>query len=174
LSLLQRIFGDNRPRAAMMPLYNAIVAAGRDPAWYRDGAVPDTIDGRFDILAALTALVLLRLESEGEPGRDPSVLLTEIFVEDMDGTLRQIGIGDYVVGKHVGRMMGALGGRLAAFRPAMTEGTDFELPVRRNLFHEAPPSEEALAFVAGRLERFAGALKAQPLDALLAGAMPSL
>ncbi len=46
------------------------------------------------------------------------MLLTEIFIDDMDATLRQIGIGDYVVGKHVGRMMSALGGRLAAFRAA--------------------------------------------------------
>ena len=84
--------------------------------------MPDTIDGRFDMIAAILALVLLRLEAEGEAGRDPSVLLTEIFIDDMDGTLRQIGIGDYVVGKHVGRMMSALGGRLAAFRDARRAG----------------------------------------------------
>ena len=173
MSLLQRIFGDNRERAALAPLYRAIVAAGRDPAWYLDGGVPDTIDGRFDMVAALTALVLLRIEAEGETGRAPSVQLTEVFVADMDSTLRQIGIGDYVVGKHVGRMIGALGGRLAAFRPAMAEDGDFEAPVRRNIFHDAPPSDEALAFVTGRLERFAAALKAQQLPALLAGAVPA-
>ena len=95
------------------------------------------------MIAAILALVLLRLEAEGNAGRDPSVLLTEIFIDDMDGTLRQIGIGDYVVGKHVGRMMSALGGRIAAFReaPAAPRGG------RRNIFHEAPPSE-ALALVA--------------------------
>ena len=54
----------------------------------------------------------------------PSVLLTEIFIDDMDGTLRQIGIGDYVVGKHVGRMMGALGGRLTAFARRAGGGLD--------------------------------------------------
>ena len=84
--------------------------------------MPDTLDGRFDMIAAILALVLLRLEAEGEAGRGPSVLLTEIFIDDMDGTLRQIGIGDYVVGKHVGRMMGALGGRLAAFRAGRRAG----------------------------------------------------
>jgi cytochrome b pre-mRNA-processing protein 3 len=173
LSLLQRIFGDNRGRDALAPLYRAIVAAGRNPAWYEDGGVPDTLDGRFDMVAALTALVLLRIEAESEAGRAPSVLLTEIFVEDMDATLRQIGIGDYVVGKHVGRMMGALGGRLTAFRPAMAEGGDFETPVCRNIFHDAPPSDDALAFVTGRLERFATALKAEELADLLAGAVPS-
>ena len=105
MSFLQRLFPDRKQRAALAPLYAAIVAEGRDPFWYREGQVPDTIDGRFDMIAAVTALVLLRLEAEGEAGRGPAILLTETFIDDMDATLRQIGIGDYVVGKHVGRMM---------------------------------------------------------------------
>ena len=155
----------------MAPLYAAIVARGRDPYWYRDCAVPDTIDGRFDMVAAVTALVLLRLEALGEEARAPSVLLTELFIDDMDASLRQIGIGDYVVGKHVGRMMSALGGRLAAFRAGREEGS-LTPAVRRNVFHDAPPSEEAAAAVAGRLERFAGALDAMSLEALAGGALP--
>ena len=107
--------------------------------------MPDTLDGRFDMVAAVTALVLLRLEAEGEAGRANATLLTEIFIDDMDATLRQIGIGDHVVGKHVGRMMGALGGRLAAFREARAGDGDFAEAVRRNVFHEAPPAEAAVA-----------------------------
>jgi cytochrome b pre-mRNA-processing protein 3 len=164
LSFLQRIFGERKRRAQWAPLYAAIVAAGRDPLWYREGAVPDTIDGRFDMVAAVTALVLLRLEALGEAGRAPSILLTELFIDDMDSALRQIGIGDYVVGKHVGRMMGALGGRLAAFRAG-----DFEAAARRNIFHDSPPSGEALAVVADRLKRFAEALDRIGLDALAEG-----
>ena len=167
VSLLTRMFGSAGARDALAPLYRAVVARGRDPAWYREGAVPDTIDGRFDMIAAVLALVLLRLEAEGEAGRRPSVLLTEIFIDDMDGTLRQIGIGDHVVGKHVGRMMGALGGRLAAFR----EGP-FEAAVRRNIFHESPPSDGAVLSVAARLQCLADALAATDLDALLAGRLP--
>ena len=168
LSLLQKLFPDRKQRAALAPLYAAIVAEVRDPFWYRDGQVPDTLDGRFDMVAALTALVLLRLEAEGEAGRAPAVLLTETFIDDMDATVRQLGIGDYVVGKHVGRMVGALGGRLAAFRAGRESGSLAEA-VRRNVFHDAPPSEEALALVAGRLERRAAALDGTPLDELLEG-----
>lgn len=171
MSLFQRIFGDSGARAAWAPLYRALVARGRDPFWYREGGVPDTLDGRFDMVAAMVALALIRLEAEGEAGRAPIARLTEIFVEDMDGTLRQIGIGDYVVGKHVGRMMGALGGRLAAFRAARTADAWHEA-VRRNIFHEAPPSDAALALVAARLADFAAALDRTPLDALRAGALP--
>ena len=157
MSFLQRLFPDKKQRAALAPLYAAIVAEGRDPFWYREGKVPDTIDGRFDMVAAVTALVLLRLEAEGEAGRGPSVLLTETFIDDMDATLRQIGIGDYVVGKHVGRMMAALGGRLAAFRDAR-ESQSFAAAVRRNIFHESPPSEAALASVSARLDQLARGL----------------
>jgi cytochrome b pre-mRNA-processing protein 3 len=171
LSLLKSIFGEAKQRASLEPLYRAIVARGRDPAWYREGKVPDTIDGRFDMIAAILALALLRLEAEGEAGRDPSVLLTELFIDDMDGTLRQIGIGDYVVGKHVGRMMSALGGRIAAFRAAREEGS-FTDAVERNVFHEAPPSEAASAMVAGGLERFAAALDGAGLQTLLDGILP--
>lgn len=171
MSILQRIFGDRQERAALAPLYAAIVERGRDPFWYRDGQVPDTIDGRFDLVAAVTALVLLRLEAEGEAGRGPTILLTETFIDDMDATLRQIGIGDYVVGKHVGRMMGALGGRLAAFRAAR-EDEAFAGAVRRNIFHESPPSEEAVGLVADRLRRFAEALEGASLESLIGGTLP--
>lgn len=171
MSLLQRIFGESRQRAPLQPLYAALVAKGREPAWYRDGAVPDTLDGRFDMIAAILSLVLLRLEAEGESGKGPSVLLTEIFIDDMDGTLRQLGVGDYVVGKHVGRMMGAVGGRLSAFRAGRESGS-LATAVARNIFHEAPPSDPALAFVAAGLERFAEALDDVPAERLLAGELP--
>ena len=91
------------------------------------------------------------------------MLLTETFIDDMDGTLRQIGIGDYVVAKHVGNMVGALGGRHSAFAAARREARGLAHAVRRNIFHDAPPSDEVLALVAGRLERFSEALDAVPV-----------
>ena len=171
MSFFQRIFGEAKQREPLQPLYCAIVAKGREPAWYRDGRVPDTLDGRFDMIAAVLSLVLLRLEREGETTRDQSVLLTEIFIADMDAELRQLGVGDFVVGKHVGKMMGALGGRLTALRTARAEGS-LDGAVARNIFHEAPPSDAAVAFVAGGLERFAVALDAIPVADVLAGRLP--
>ena len=173
MSFLQRIFGRTDRRRAYDPLYRAIVAEARDSAWYRQGQVPDTVDGRFDLVAAITALVLLRLEAEGDSGREPSVLLTELFIEDMDSSLRQIGIGDYVVGKHVGRMMGALGGRLTALRADRAGEQGFDAAARRNLFRESPPSDAAVDWVADRIGRLSRRLDAQPVPALLAGELPS-
>ena len=175
MSFLSRVLGGARSdRARMLPLYEAVVAAGRDPAWYREGQVPDTIDGRFDIIAAVTALVLLRLEREQDrDSRVATTLLTELFIDDMEGSLRQIGIGDLVVGKQMGKLMGALGGRIGAFREAGGE-PEMRAAVGRNVFHEAPPSDEALGFVTARLLRFRAALEATGREALLAGKVPVL
>ena len=156
----------------MRPLYDALVAAAREPAWYREGTVPDTLEGRFDMVATMVALTLLRLEAEGDRARAEAVTLTEIFIDDMDGTLRQIGIGDFVVGKLVGKLVGALGGRLGALREAMAGGEALELWVRRNVFRDGPSSHPQVAWVAERLRGLHERLAATAMEPLLAGAFP--
>lgn len=175
MSFLSRILGGGRSdRTRMLPLYQAVVAAGRDPSWYRAGGVPDTVDGRFAVIAAVMALVLLRLEREQDGDtRAATTLLTELFIDDMDGSLRQLGIGDLVVGKHIGRLMGALGGRLGAFREAVRDEAGMRSTVRRNVFHEAPTSDQALGFVTERLLRLHAGLEATPTGALLVGKVPA-
>ncbi|KMS61784.1 cytochrome b pre-mRNA-processing protein 3 [Sphingobium wenxiniae] len=168
-SFLQRLFGRRDPKEGMMPLYNAIVAEGRRPHWYLDGAVPDTIDGRFDMIVAILAQTLIRLEQQG--AKQESVWLTELFVDDMDGQLRQEGIGDVVVGKHIGRMVSALGGRLSAYRGALEGGGDFREALRRNLYRGAEPAPEALAHVEGALRERWVRLGCLSRDALLTGDM---
>lgn len=124
------------------------------------------------MVAAILALALLRLESEGDRARSESVALTELFIDDMDGTLRQIGIGDFVVGKHVGKLVGALGGRLGAFRGALAGGEALEGAVRRNVFRDGPASDTEVIWVAERLRRLHGSLAATAVEPLLAGAFP--
>jgi cytochrome b pre-mRNA-processing protein 3 len=169
LTFLQSLFGAPSDRLALRPLYAAIVAEARDPAWYREGGVPDTVDGRFDMVSALLALVLLRLEEEGDMARRDSVLLTELFVDDMDSSLRELGTGDMMVGKGIGKLMGALAGRTASFRETLADTPGFEQSVRRNVFRDAPASEDAVRFVAGRLRRRHAALAAVPIERVLSG-----
>lgn len=173
MSILKKLFGDRDDRAEMVPLYRAIVAEGREPFWYREGRVPDTLDGRFDMIAALMSLVLMRLEAEGERGRGPAALITEVFVDDMDGQLRQIGIGDMIVGKHIGRMMSALGGRLTAYQAALAEGGDLDDALARNLYRGEPAEPGAIAAVAGRLRGLHAKLAGVSFDALVAGGLPT-
>lgn len=173
MSILKRLFGDRDERSGLMPLYRAIVERARQPRWYREGMVPDTLDGRFDMIAALLTLVLLRLEAEGERGRGPSALLTELFVDDMDGQLRQIGIGDIVVGKHIGKMMSALGGRLTAYREGLASGGDLEGALERNLYRGEAVDKAAVTLVAQDLRTFHAALAVTTFDAVCEGHLPS-
>ncbi|MGD9810767.1 MAG: ubiquinol-cytochrome C chaperone family protein [Sphingobium sp.] len=155
----------------MAPLYQAVVHRGRAVHWYVEGAVPDTLDGRFDMIAAVLSLVLLRLEEADL--RQESVFLTELFIDDMEGQLRQIGVGDVVVGKQVGRMMSALGGRLCAYRDGLAEGGDLGDALRRNLYRGEAVDDGAVAQVEKELRHFAAALKTTDPQALLAGQLPA-
>lgn len=127
MSLLKRFLkpGAN-PREALRPLWHRTVELSRDPAFYREDGVADTVAGRFDMIAAVLAMVLLRMERDRVFASE-SALLTELFVADMDGQLRETGVGDLVVGKHMGKMMSVLGGRLGAFREALKTGDDAAL-----------------------------------------------
>ena len=120
MGFLSRLFkSEPDPREDLRPLWHRIVELSREPVFYRDDGVADTVGGRFDMIAALLALVLLRMEREPVLAQE-SVLLTELFVADMDAQLRETGVGDIVVGKHVGKLVSVLGGRLGAFREALT------------------------------------------------------
>lgn len=171
MSLLDRLFNRTDPKTSMTPLYQAIVHRARAVHWYVEGGVPDTLDGRFDIIAAILSLVLLRLEEADK--RQESVWVTELFVDDMEAQLRQIGIGDLVVGKHIGKMMGALGGRLSAYREALQAGGDFTGALRRNLYRGEPVDDAAVADVEQRLRGFAAALNKTATETLIAGELPA-
>ncbi|MFN2259309.1 MAG: ubiquinol-cytochrome C chaperone family protein [Parasphingopyxis sp.] len=172
MARLDRIFGDRRDRADLAPLYAVVVARARDPFWYREGGVPDTQDGRFDMIAAILSLVLLRLEQEGEARASEGALLAEQFIADMDGQLREIGLGDVVVGKHVGRMMGALGGRMAAYRVGLEPDGDLGAALDRNLYRGTPPPGAESEKVADRLQALHAALGRTDADSLIAGSLP--
>lgn len=141
-------------------LYAAVVAEARRPKWYADFGVPDTVDGRFDMVSLVLALVLLRLEHEG---RDvEAVRLTERFIDDMDGQIREIGFGDLVVGKQVGGIMAVVGGRLGAYRI----GIDVETLGRTLWRGQAPTNADAALL---EIHALRGRIDSVPLGTLLAG-----
>ncbi|MBN2973225.1 ubiquinol-cytochrome C chaperone family protein [Roseomonas aeriglobus] len=167
MAFLERLFGRKDEAAA---LYRAVVERARAAHWYEAGGVADTIDGRFDMIAAVLSIVLLRIEAE--PGAEGfGVALAERFVDDMDPQLREIGIGDIVVGKHVGKMMSMLGGRLGAYREGLAKGS-LDPALLRNLYRDQDPGEAALAQTRGALMALHAALAKTPLDALKAGQLP--
>lgn len=154
------------PREARRPLWNAVVAAARAPHWYVQGTVPDTLDGRFDMVSLVLALVLHRIDDDPAHAL-AGVELTELFVSDMDGQMRQIGFGDMVVGKQIGRMVGALGGRLGVYRAA--DGSDeLSAALVRNLWRGQQPSAAGLAHVVAAVAALRAALTATSVSDLVA------
>ncbi|MBO9712377.1 ubiquinol-cytochrome C chaperone family protein [Sphingomonas sp.] len=169
MTFFQRLF--RKPDRGIAPhLYRQIVALARQPHWYVEGEVADSVDGRFDMIAAVLAMVLLRLE--GEAGAvAPSTWIAECFVEDMDGQLRQIGIGDIVVGKHIGKMMGMLGGRLGAYRAGLAAG-DLKSALVRNVYRGHAPADAALAHVEAGLVALRARFDAASVAAILSTGLP--
>lgn len=169
MPILSRLFAGKRdPREALRPLWHRVVEISREPEWYANCGVADTVAGRFDMITAVLALVLLRLECEGDRASE-SALLTELFVNDMDGQLRESGVGDILVGKHIGKLMGSLGGRLGAYRSALDDEAALDGAVARNVTLLEGHGPQALA---RRLRAFARQLDDIPTADLLDGTIP--
>lgn len=167
MTLLQRLFA-RKPdeREDLRPLWQAIVDEARRPVWYAEFGVEDSVPGRFDMVTAVLAAVLVRMEA-APPLLRSSVYLTELFVHDMDGQLRELGVGDPVVGKHVGKLVGSMGGRLSAYRAGLAgDETALQDAVQRNLTVREGGD---VAAVAGCLRDFAGRLARTSDDELVAG-----
>ena len=165
---LLRKLGSKDEGPDLSAAYRQVVDAARQPHWYTEGAVEDTVDGRFEMVCALMSVTLIRLEEDGEEGQLPSVRLTEVFVDDMDGQLREFGIGDVVVGKHVGRMMGALGGRLSAYKEGLVQGT-LDSAILRNLHRGEDRGAAARSHCASALSAHLDWLMTVPLAQFIAG-----
>src|SRR3954449_3779278 len=106
------------------PLFDALTGRARQPHWYVEGKVPDTLDGRFAVLATIAALVLTRLERDGEAGDSASVALTERFVEVLESEHRELGIGDPTLGRTVRKLVGSLARRTELWRSATAGQSD--------------------------------------------------
>ena len=171
MGMLDRLLGRSGPdpREELRPLWHRVVEISREPAFYSEMGVADSVEGRFDMITMVLSVALLRLEAEERTGE--ATLLTELFVEDMDGQLREQGVGDVVVGKHVGKLMSTLGGRLGALRDAFAGDDDAALvaAVDRNVtFGEGGLPEG----VAGALRHLRAQLMSLKADEVLAGSIP--
>lgn len=138
-----RLFRRSSPeREAAIKLYETIVTQTRQPVFFLDYQVPDTVDGRFDLLCIHAWLVMERLAGRGEAAASLSQELYDYMFADMDSSLREIGIGDMSIGKRVKDMINALNGRTHAYREALqtapanfpASGDPLCPALRRNLY----------------------------------------
>ncbi len=176
------IFPGNRFEPAARGLYESVVAQAREPAFYRDLAVPDTVDGRFDLLVLHAYLVMRRLKSAPPPAAELSQTLFDLLFFDMDQSVRVSGVGDLKVGPKVTAMGRAFYGRVEAYDAALAEdaagagsGGERSRPealcgaLNRNLYRGVAVQAATLRAVAGYLHRQIAELDGQDDAALLAG-----
>jgi cytochrome b pre-mRNA-processing protein 3 len=147
-------------------LFDAITTTARQPHWYVEGAVPDTIDGRFAVLATITALVLARLEQLGEEGNRMSVALTERFIEVMEAEHRELGLGDPTLGKTVRKLVGSLDRRVGLWRLV----SDWPESTRRSLYKERV-SSDSLRHSSEALQVLSKKLQSRDVEALASGTL---
>lgn len=172
MSLFNRLLGRPDPgQEQIRPLWHKVVELARDPDWYARGGVADTVPGRFDAITLVLALVMRRMDGQPEL-RAPSARLTELFVSDMDGQLRQSGVGDLAMAKRMGKLMSVLAGRMEALEQALAQQDDAELVavIERNVTLN---DGAEVAAIAARVRQLAARLAAIGNDDLLAGRIAS-
>jgi len=150
-------------------LYGAAVRAARDSALYTTFGVPDTLDGRFDLIGLHAFLLIRRLRRLPPPGPALAQAVFDAMFSDMDINLRELGVGDLAVGKRVRVMWEAFHGRCAAYEAAMQEGDPATLAaaLARNIWRgEAAGGAPDLARLAFAQDRH---LAGQPLSRLATG-----
>ncbi len=157
--------------AAAARLYTRVVEQARQPLFYLDLGVPDTPDGRFDMIALHAALLLRRLRRDRERTEAVSQAVFDLMFADMDQNLREMGVGDLAVGKRIKAMAQGFYGRLAAYDVGMAAPGDEVLAdaLARNVYRHRPPGEGDATGLAAYMRRQAARLEAQPVEALMAG-----
>lgn len=168
--MLSRLFKANPEAVPARALYQAIVDQARQPAFYSNCGVPDSLDGRFELIALHSFLVMHRLKQDHERTAGLAQELFDILFFDMDVSLREMGVGDLGVGRRVKAMAQGFYGRVAAYEGGLDSGSQvLAEALARNLFGTVAASPAAVRGMADYVVREAAGLAVQPLSRLVAG-----
>lgn len=151
-------------------LYDSIVAQSRSEAFYRALCVPDTIEGRFELIVLHMYLVLERLRNGGKAGDALSRALIEAFVADMDGSMREMGISDLGVPRRVKRAAAALFERSGTYAAAVKgEADTLPAALAEHILDQSSAAPERAQRLAAYTREAAASLRGQASSAVLAG-----
>jgi len=149
-----RSFFTDAPRREAQEVYIALVSQSRKPFFYTDCGVPDSLDGRFEILVLHVFLTLRSLKERGSQ-KALSRRLLECLFDDMDRSLREMGVGDMGVGKRVKTMSKAAYGRLEAYTAAYNDEAALREALIRNVYRGEAPQEQCVAPLLGYIRQYA-------------------
>lgn len=147
--MLSRLFHRDNKVAAAHELYTAIIAQARRPEFYTQAGVPDSVDGRFDLMVMHAFAVMHRL-GEGK-AVDLSQALFDLMFADFDQNLREMGASDIAVGGKVKKMVTAFYGRAEAYAATLGDHDQLAEAIARNLYRGAPPDAKAPVLMADYL-----------------------
>ena len=122
--MFQRLRFREDPRGNIRRLYGAIVAQARAPEFYTDYGVPDTVEGRFDMVVLHVYLVFRRLAEAGEAARARGQEMFDLFIEDMDASMRELGVSDLAVPRKMRAMAEGYYGRTGVYDAALLDPGD--------------------------------------------------
>lgn len=172
---LRRLWPDNASqirRDAAQQLYRDLVNQARMPAFYRALGVPDTPEGRFEMVGLHVALLVRRLRAGGTPGRALAQELFDLMFADIDESLRHLGIGELSVGKQIKRLAGHFYARLRALDHALSTvpAADLAPTLRTNIYHGGKlPAAQQLDALVSYVIAAEHSLRGQTVEDLLAG-----
>lgn len=154
-----RLFRRSPNRDVIDRLHGEVMALARQPAFFAEYGVADTVEGRFEVLALVGALVVRRIEAMPDPGRDLAQDLTDSFFTHFDVALREIGVGDLTVPKKIKKMAQGWLGRGVAYREGLDQTDDamLALGLARNVYGDETRAGEPQIL---RLARYARSLDA--------------
>jgi cytochrome b pre-mRNA-processing protein 3 len=172
MGLINSIRAARRKSDAVNSLYLMCVEQARSPAFFTYLSIPDTVDGRFDMIIFHTMLLIRRLRGEGDAADETSQAVLNLMFSDMDRNLREMGVGDLSVGKQVKKMAKAFYGRAEAWETALDAGLEeLAAALVDSIYRSVEASEAQIKALGAYAEAADKYLKGQTLDDLLAGTL---
>jgi cytochrome b pre-mRNA-processing protein 3 len=176
--LIDRVLsGPDRREVIARRLYAALTAQARQSQFYLSYGVPDTIDGRFEMVALHAFLLFRRLKGHGEKAGAVAQSVYDVMFGDFDASVREMGAQDLGVGRRIKFMTEAMNGRFQAYEAGLAHvqshgvGTELELALKRNLYGTIEPVDEYPKRMADYLKRADAELTALPIDLLMRGVL---
>jgi|TARA_Y100000294_G_scaffold17565_2_gene15363 cytochrome b pre-mRNA-processing protein 3 len=167
---LKEFFSSGPRDDAARRLYVSVVKQARQPGFYLYCGVPDTADGRFDMILLHAFLLLRRIKRDHDLTADLGQAFFDLMFADMDQNLREMGLGDLAVGKRVKGMAAAFYGRIQAYEDGLADDeTTLVDSLGRNLYRKTEPDDSQLSTVSDYMRREAARLDDMDTDRLLAG-----
>jgi cytochrome b pre-mRNA-processing protein 3 len=176
--LIDRVLsGPDRREVVAQRLYAALAAQARRPEFFISCGVPDTIDGRFEMVALHAFLLFRRLKGQGDKAGAVAQAVYDVMFADFDASVREMGAQDLGVGRRIKFMTEAMNGRFQAYEAGLahvqSQGaqTELELALKRNLYGTTEPVDQCLKKMTDYMKRADAELAALPIDQLMRGVL---